>query len=71
MYSWWRSVQDGDLGWRRNVAIILLDEQQSPVAQWTLYGAFPSAHVFEPLEAASSDVVMEVVTIVYDRYVLG
>jgi phage tail-like protein len=68
LYEWWNAVRQGEPTARRNMSIVLVDEQAQEVTRWNVRGAFPSSHRFERLEAASSLPVVEVVEIVYANY---
>jgi phage tail-like protein len=70
LYQWWQEVRLGIAGARRNVIISLLDETRKEVARWRLQDAFPSSHRFEPLDATSSEPVVEVIELVYSDYEL-
>ena len=68
LYQWWNEVRQGNPAARRNLSIVLLDEQGQDVTRWIVQGAFPSSHRFERLEATSSAPVIEVLEIVYANY---
>jgi phage tail-like protein len=68
LYLWWSEVRQGKPTARRNLSIVLLDEQGQEVARWNVRGAFPASHRFEHLDAASSAPVIEIVDVVYDDY---
>jgi phage tail-like protein len=68
LYLWWSLVRQGNPAARRNMSIVLIDEQGNEVTRWNVLGAFPSSHRFERLEAMSSLPVIEVVEIVYANY---
>jgi phage tail-like protein len=51
---------------RRDVVISLLDEQHQPVVVWKLKNAFPSKLEYSTLNAHSSDVVIELLTLAHE-----
>jgi len=68
LYQWWNEVRQGNPAARRNLSIVLLDEQGQEVTRWNVLGAFPSSHRFERLDAMSSSPVIEIIEIVYSNY---
>jgi phage tail-like protein len=50
LFDWWASTADGAPD-RRNVSIVLLDEQLQPVKQWKISGAWPARYLLAPLIA--------------------
>ena len=68
LFHWWQEVRAGAPSARRTVAIDLLDEEGQTVARWLLVNAYPSSHRFAPLDACSSEPVVEEVQIVYEDY---
>ncbi len=68
LYDWWSQARDGAPAVDRNVAVSLLDESRSStVWRWEFSAAFPAAYYFSPLDAASSDIVIETIEIAFDR----
>jgi phage tail-like protein len=57
IFAWWTNIANG-VPDRRNVAVILLDEQLQPVKQWNLTGVWPSRYVVAPLVAADEAVTL-------------
>jgi phage tail-like protein len=57
LFDWWTNIANG-VPDRRNVAVILLDEQLQPVKQWILTGVWPSRYVVAPLFAADEAVTL-------------
>jgi phage tail-like protein len=51
---------------RRDVVISLLNEQHEPVVVWKLRNAFPSKLEYSTLNAHSSDVIIESLTLAYE-----
>lgn len=51
---------------RRDVVISLLDEQHQPVVVWKLRNAFPSKLEYSALNAHSSEVVIESLTLTHE-----
>jgi phage tail-like protein len=65
LFEWWREVAEGNLA-RRNVAIILLDEQRQEVARWLLRRAWPSKWVGPQLRALGNEVAIETLELAHE-----
>ncbi len=57
LFDWWKSVSDGNTQ-RRNVAVILLDEQRNPVRRWTMRSVWPARYAVSPLVSLDGCVVV-------------
>lgn len=66
LWRWWTAARDGDPSVDRNVAVRLLDATRSPVLTWRFRNAFPVVHRVTPLDASSSDAVLETVELAFD-----
>lgn len=58
LFHWIRSVSQGQPD-RRNVAIVLLDEQRAPVLRWLVRNAWPVKYEGATLNARSGEVAIE------------
>ena len=58
LFQWWNELVQGNLS-RKNVAIVLLDEQQRDVARWLVRRAWPSKLVGPNLRGLGNDVAIE------------
>jgi phage tail-like protein len=58
LFNWWRSVAQGSLD-RRNVSVILLDEQRQEVARWNIRRAWPTKWAGPSLKALGNEVAIE------------
>ena len=58
LFEWWNELVQGNLS-RKNVAIVLLDEQQREVARWLVRRAWPSKLVGPNLRGLGNDVAIE------------
>ena len=65
LFEWWREVAEGNLA-RRNVVIILLDEQRQEVARWILRRAWPSKWVGPQLHALGNEVAIETLELAHE-----
>jgi phage tail-like protein len=57
LFKWWKTVAEGQTE-LRNVAVILLDEQRSPVKRWNMRNAWPARYAVSPLVAIDGCVVV-------------
>jgi len=68
-YKWINTAQVNTIQ-RRDVVISLLNESHEPVVIWKLRNAFPSKLEYSTLNAHSSDVVIESLTLVHESLVV-
>ncbi|GAB3442729.1 hypothetical protein GCM10027517_20170 [Phycicoccus ginsengisoli] len=66
LWTWWKAARDGDPHVDRDVRVRLLDATRSPVLAWRFRNAFPAAYRVSPLVAASNELVLETVELVFD-----
>ncbi len=65
LFEWWRDVSQGAIT-RRNVAIVLLDEQREEVARWLLRRAWPSKWAGPQLRALGNEVAIETLELAHE-----
>jgi phage tail-like protein len=65
LFQWWQQVTQGALQ-RRNVSILLLDEQRQEVARWRLRRAWPTKWVGPQLRALGNDVAIETLELAHE-----
>jgi phage tail-like protein len=58
LFIWWNELVQGNLS-RRNVVIVLLDEQRSEVARWVVRRAWPSKWVGPSLRGLGNEAAIE------------
>jgi phage tail-like protein len=58
LFQWWNSVVEGNVT-RRNVSIVLLDEQRQEVARWLIRRAWPSKWTGPDLRGLGNEVSIE------------
>jgi len=64
-----QAVRDGglpDAAFRKDVTIILLSHQNVPVKSWKIHDAWPSKLEHGDMDASSSDVMIETLTLVHE-----
>lgn len=67
-WEWLTAVQNGDIdGARREASVILMDYLRNPVIQFNLFGCWPSKLTLGSLQAGSTEVAIEEVTLVHER----
>jgi phage tail-like protein len=67
LYEWRRLVEQGKLEEaRRNIAIVLLDEEGNPAARWEFRDAWPQQYDAPDLDASGSEVAIESLEIVHE-----
>jgi phage tail-like protein len=65
LFQWWQGVAQGTLD-RRNVSVILLDEQRQEVARWNLHRAWPAKWAAPSLRALGNEVAIETLELVHE-----
>jgi phage tail-like protein len=75
LYNWWLEVCDAasnsgevDAQYKKNVAIVQRDRDQSEKRRWTLYEAWPSKYKAGEWDAKAEENVIEEVTLTYKRF---
>lgn len=66
LWNWWEQARGGDPAVDRDVRVRLLDATAQPVLAWRFRNAFPAVYRLSPLDASSSDVVVETVELAFD-----
>ncbi len=67
LYNWRKLVEEGKMDKaRRNMAIIVLDEEGKPAARWEFTGAWPSKYDAPDLNAKGNDVAIETLEIAHE-----
>jgi len=65
LYNWRKQVEQGKMeDARRNMAIILLDDEGSPAGRWEFTDAWPSKYDAPDLSAKGTDIAIETLEIV-------
>ena len=65
LFQWWDRVRDGTVD-RRNMSVVLLDDDRQPVATWNVSNAWPVRYVAPDLNAVSDDVAMETLELTHE-----
>ena len=65
LWAWWESTRNGD-GADRDVVVRLLDATGQPVMTWQFRNAFPAVYRVSPLDAGTSEAVLETVELAFD-----
>jgi phage tail-like protein len=67
LYSWRKAVEDGGIAdARRNMAIVVLDDQGNPAVRWEFSQAWPKRYDAPELSAGGEDVAIETLEIVHE-----
>lgn len=67
VYNWRKMVDDDSIkDYRKNVAIILMDEEGNDAARWEFANAWPSKYDAPDLTAKGNDVAIETLEIVHE-----
>lgn len=69
LYNWRKLVEQGKTkDARKNMAIILLDEEGNPSARWEFSQAWPSKYDAPDLNAKGTDIAIETLEIVHEGF---
>lgn len=68
--DWFKQIhQDGKFrNSTRSGSILMYDSDNSPIAEWTITGAWPSKIAYSDLDADSNDAMSVTVTIAYENF---
>jgi phage tail-like protein len=67
LYNWRKLVEDGKTDeYRRNMAIILINEQGDPTGRWEFSDAWPSKYDAPDLNATDNNIAIEAIDIVHE-----
>ena len=67
LYNWRKLVEDGKMkDARKNMAIILMDEEGSPKSRWEFNEAWPSKYDAPDLNSKGTDIAIETLEIVHE-----
>lgn len=67
LYEWRKLVEQGKMSdARRNIAVILLDEEGTPKSRWEFVGAWPSKYDAPDLNATGNEIAVENLEIVHE-----
>ncbi|WP_457254714.1 phage tail protein [Pedococcus sp. P5_B7] len=66
LWNWWEAARNADPAVDRTVVVKLLDGTGQLVLTWKFRNAFPAVYRLSPLDAASSDLVIETVELAFD-----
>ncbi|MCP5050825.1 MAG: phage tail protein [bacterium] len=67
LYNWRKEVEDGKMGdARRNVAVVILDEEGGDKARWEFSQAWPTKYDSPDLNATGSDIAVETLEIAHE-----
>jgi phage tail-like protein len=68
LYAWWDQARNGEQNARRNVLVRLLSEDRAQVVfSWRFSNAWPVRYGFSPLSADGKEVVVEELTLTFER----
>jgi phage tail-like protein len=69
LYNWRKLVEQGKTkDARKNMAIILLDEEGNPAARWEFSQAWPNKYDAPDLNAKGTDIAIETLEIVHEGF---
>jgi len=66
LWEGWKQAREGQSNVDRNITITLLDEERASVWAWRFRNAFPVNYRVIPLDASSSDIAVDELTLTFD-----
>jgi hypothetical protein len=66
LYDWWQGERQAKRTRGRRVTVDLLDERGRPVTRWQFDGCRPVALDYSPLDAATSAIVVESISLTFE-----
>jgi phage tail-like protein len=70
LYDWWRTGVEGNVQ-RRNVAIVLLDDDGQELQRWLVYDAWITKYEGPTLDAKAKEVAIESVELAHEGFELA
>jgi phage tail-like protein len=69
LYNWVKSVMDsGASGNRKNMSIVLIDEEGNDRMRWNFMEAWPVRYKISDLNAMTNEVLFEIIEITFERF---
>lgn len=69
LYNWVKSVMDsGASGNRKNMSIVLIDEEGNESMRWNFMEAWPVRYKISDLNAMTNEVLFEIIEITFERF---
>lgn len=69
LYNWVKSVMDsGASGNRKNMSILLIDEEGNESMRWNFMEAWPVRYKISDLNAMTNEVLFEIIEITFERF---
>ncbi len=67
LYNWRKMVEQGKVNqMRKNISVVLLDEEGNDAARWNFTNAWPSKYKAPDLNAKGNDIAIETLEIVFE-----
>ena len=67
LYNWRKLVEQGKMkAARKNMAVLLMDEEGNPASRWEFGGAWPSKYDAPDLTAKGNDIAVETLEIAFE-----
>ncbi len=67
LYNWRKMIEQGKIGsMRRNIAVVLIDEEGNDAARWEFSNAWPSRYKAPDLNAQGNEIAIETLEIVFE-----
>jgi len=67
LYNWRKLVEQGKMSdARRNMAVVLMDEEGNPAARWEFNDAWPSKYDAPDVNAKGTDIAIESLEIIHE-----
>lgn len=70
LYEWWKGVVDGNVE-RKNLSVLLLDEERNPVKRWKFTHAWPTAYRVTELDSQKGQVLSEILEITFEEMTMS
>jgi phage tail-like protein len=70
LWQWRKALMDGNVD-RRNVSVVLMDENQTEVMRWNLRNCWPTKWTGPSLDATSEELVVETLELTHEGLSLG
>ena len=69
LYGWVKDVMNEGAGkHRRNMSVVLLDDERQEKARWNFYEAWPCLYTVSDLNAQTNEVTLEIIEITFEGF---
>jgi phage tail-like protein len=69
MFKWFQQASRGADGFRRDIAISLLNAENEPALRYEVYNAWPTKYIGPSFNASENEIAMETIKIAHEGFI--